>query len=65
MRLTFNYCPQKVALIYNYQLLLPSESGPQCARPLTVLRKWASLFAALICIVNYCPQKVGLNVCGP
>ena len=51
--------------LYNYQLLLSSESGPQCARPLTVLRKWASLFTALICIVNYCPKKAGLNVCGP
>ena len=39
-------CPQKVDIIvrgpYMYYQLLSSESGPQCVRPLNVLRKWAS-----------------------
>ena len=44
-------CPPKVVLIvrgpYIYYQLLSSESGPQFVRPLIVLRKWASLCAAL------------------
>ena len=76
------YCPQKVGLIvhspYMYCQLLSSESVPQCVRPLSALRKWASMCAALncpqkvvslctalICIISYCPQKVGLNMSGP
>ena len=47
--------------------IMSLESGPHCAWPvyvlsITVLRNWASLNVALLCIINYCHQKVDLNV---
>ena len=52
-----------------YQLLSSENEASMCAALKYVktnsLRNWASLCMALLCMINYYPQKVGLNIRRP